>query len=167
MTLNPITALSDQLQKLITEHGSAAILREHLALFKDQVIDLEKKLTISESESAVLKTENEKLKSEVANLRIANNELAAKIKEYENPPHSNLLDESKLKILTLLSKQTTVVSESDIGPSIGLSHQAALFHLEELATKYMVLRSHNLMSGAPLWSLIQNGRRYLIEHNLL
>jgi protein-arginine kinase activator protein McsA len=45
MSLNPITALSEQLQKLINEHGSAAILRDHLALFKDQVLLLEKENT--------------------------------------------------------------------------------------------------------------------------
>jgi uncharacterized protein with PIN domain len=70
MNLNPITALSEQLQKLITEHGSSTILRDHLALFKDQVVLLEKKSALLETENTMLKAENEKLKLENQQLKI-------------------------------------------------------------------------------------------------
>lgn len=163
MTLNPITALSDQLQKLINERGSAAILRDHLALFKDKIILLEQKASLLEKEQAVLKTENEKLKSEAANLRIANNELAAKIKDYENPAHKALLDEPKVKILSFLGTKTSNLTIDEIVPSVNLSYQATLYHLDELTRLRMLHNTH--MPRA--WSLAQEGRRYLIEHNLL
>ena len=66
--------LSDQLQKLITEHGSAAILRDHLALFKDQLTMADKKISMLESENAILKDGNAQLKLETQNLRIASND---------------------------------------------------------------------------------------------
>lgn len=166
MTLNPITALSDQLQKLINEHGSAAILRDHLALFKDQIVILEKKAASLESENAILKAENDKFKSETQNLRIANNELATKIQTYENPIQDNLLDEPKVKILMFLSTQTNRIVVDYIAPATGLSHQATLFHLEELAKRRMVSKILNMINPTT-WSLAQEGRRYLIEHNLL
>ena len=56
MNLNPITALSEQLEKLINEHGSAAILRDHLAMFKDQVMILEKKAAMLETENTIAKS---------------------------------------------------------------------------------------------------------------
>lgn len=62
MTLNPIAAVSEQLQKLITEHGSAAILRERLALFVDKVSHLEK-------ENADLKANLHKSHEECNSLR--------------------------------------------------------------------------------------------------
>ncbi len=45
------------LEKLITEHGSAAILRERLAAFRDDVQRLEQRNTQLEAENAKLKTE--------------------------------------------------------------------------------------------------------------
>lgn len=56
-------------EKLINEHGSAAILREHLLLLKTQFAILEK-------ENAVLKYENQNLKTE-------NDNLKKKIRDYE------------------------------------------------------------------------------------
>ena len=53
--------LLDHFEKLINEHGSAAILREHLALVKTEQLTLERK-------NSDLQTENEKLRSENAEL---------------------------------------------------------------------------------------------------
>jgi len=83
MTLNPITALSEQLQKLINEHGSASILRDHLAMFKDQVLLLEKKTTLSGSENAVLKRKLEESESKINKLTKDNEELRNKIQIHD------------------------------------------------------------------------------------
>lgn len=83
MTLNPITALSEQLQKLINEHGSASILRDHLAMIKDQVVILEKKAALLESENTILKTENVELKTKVNQLTKDNEELRHKIQIHD------------------------------------------------------------------------------------
>jgi len=167
MTLNPIVALSYQLQKLINEHGSASTLREHLTLFRDHVINLEKKLAISESENAVLEIENSRLKSEAQNLKEKNAELSNKIQNYENFAHSDLLDDSKIKILVHLAKQNSSIPEGSISASIGLSHHLTLFHIVELLSKDMAQRSHNPFGGPNYLSLSHNGRRYLSEHKLL
>lgn len=167
MNLNPITALSDQLQKLINERGSAAILRDHLALFKDKILLLEQKAATLESENAILKTENAQFKSDVQNRRIANNELAAKIKEYENSSHKDLLDEAKTKILIFLSKQQSTVMIPQIVHAINLSQQATVFHVTELLNMNKLQQFSSVMGGPSLYSIAQEGRRYLIERNLL
>ncbi len=61
-------------EKLIIEHGSSSILRDHLALFKDQVIELEK-------ENSILKEQNSSLKSQVYNLEKDNAELRKEIQK--------------------------------------------------------------------------------------
>ena len=52
--LNPLSLLLDKLEKLIVEHGSASIMREHIALIRD-------KLQFVAEESIRLKDENSRL----------------------------------------------------------------------------------------------------------
>ena len=58
----------DGIEKLITEHGSAAILKERLALVADKYSALEKKVANLESENRNLKVENGQLKEQKRNL---------------------------------------------------------------------------------------------------
>lgn len=55
MSTNPLKDLMESLEKLVTEHGSAAILRERLALVKEQA-----EIIIKQNEA--LKKENAQLK---------------------------------------------------------------------------------------------------------
>ncbi len=52
----------DGIEKLITEHGSAVILKERIALASDQYAALEKKLAATEVRMNDLVVENERLK---------------------------------------------------------------------------------------------------------
>jgi hypothetical protein len=60
------------LEKLINEHGSAAIKGEQIALLKEQ-------FSVLKSESALLKGENLQLKTENVNLRLENKDLRSEI----------------------------------------------------------------------------------------
>jgi hypothetical protein len=83
MNLNPIVALSEQLQKLLNERGSSAILRDHLALFKDQVLMLEKENLRLVNEIETYKINNEKQNSDIEHLKEENGILSSKVLEYE------------------------------------------------------------------------------------
>jgi regulator of replication initiation timing len=61
--------LLDGLEKLINEHGSAAILRERIALLNEQHSLLEKKAAALEKQVVQLQSENEVLKTENSNLK--------------------------------------------------------------------------------------------------
>jgi Skp family chaperone for outer membrane proteins len=174
MTLNPITALSEQLQKLINEHGSAAILRDHLALFKDQVVLLEKKNIDLTAENAALVSEIHSLQSKieilgtkVQQLTKDNEEFREKIQNYEQPNHANLLDETKIDILKLLFKQDKLPTE-EIAQIMGYAIQTTKFHLEELKLNQMVKDIPYTRNRKPVvgWYLQQEGRRYLIENKI-
>jgi FtsZ-binding cell division protein ZapB len=52
------------IEKWISEHGSAAVLRDHVALLKTQMEDLKLKVSGLEKEVSSLKTERDQLKSE-------------------------------------------------------------------------------------------------------
>lgn len=170
MTLNPITALSEQLQKLINEHGSAAILRDHLALFKDQAVLLEKKnieLTTKNAELmskiTVLETEITFLNEKLEKLTKDNEKLRAKIQNYEQPAHNNPLDEVKVKILLFLSSNNECTSEK-IARFLNIDSQVIKFHLEKLKKSKMIKYKSYFPSS---WYLTQEGRKYLIENKLI
>lgn len=88
MELNPIKVLFDPIEKLINEHGSATILREHISLFKTQLTILKEKFTEAEARIKQLESENKNLKTE-------KDELTKKIQTYNKTPkpffHENLL----------------------------------------------------------------------------
>lgn len=166
MILNPITALSEQLQKLITEHGSATILRDHLALFKDQVVILEKKATLLESENAGLKTENRKLKTKIQQLTEENDKLRQKIQKYEHP-HDTLLDKEKTDILLYLHKHIGDSFTFQIAQTLNLSEDIAKYHLEELRKNEFVSEGLPTLPAQHSWSIDDNGTKYLIENKLI
>lgn len=137
MKLNPLTALTDSLEKLINEHGSAAILREHVSLLKSQASIFEQKVIDLETENATLKTKIENLESEMQKLKLINGQQKNKIQEYEKlaAGHSSILDETKIKIMKYLSKQSSRVLSNQVANSLAIELHIAIFHLEELATK--------------------------------
>ena len=54
----------NEIEKLITEHGSAAILRERIALINDKYVALESENRVLRSENEALKFENTELKEQ-------------------------------------------------------------------------------------------------------
>lgn len=63
--MNPLNII----EKWINEHGSAAILRDHVALLKEQIAASDRKQSVLETENATLKKTNAELKSENNDLR--------------------------------------------------------------------------------------------------
>jgi hypothetical protein len=63
--------LFDGLEKLITEHGSAAILKERIALAKDQYAAVEKRVGELQAENSRLREQNKKLEAQVASSALA------------------------------------------------------------------------------------------------
>ena len=148
----------DGIEKLINEHGSAAILRDHVALFKDQ-------LSILKEKFAVLEAENQNLKTETQNLKMENEQLKKRIQINKNPTHNRLLDEITTKMLVFLWKQQEKITDKEISQALSIDFQIVKYHLVELEENKMI--HGTLASGQPrLWSLIQGGRKYLIENKL-
>src|SRR4051794_37269277 len=90
--------LLDGLEKLINEHGSAAILKERIALANDKYAALESKL--SDAELKVKQLESEK-----QSLELDSYKLKEKLRDLEQLEESqgSRLEEIREKILTTLS----------------------------------------------------------------
>lgn len=65
MELNPIKAISVELERLVIEHGSAVIQEKHIALLKEQLALLSEKFSVLELENQKLATENAELKIKI------------------------------------------------------------------------------------------------------
>lgn len=158
--------LLDGLEKLINEHGSAAILKERIALANDKYAALERKL--SECATAKVKLESEKealrLDLEEATVEIQN------LKKLTEHSHGQHLEEIQEKILSLLAQRDETI-EPNIWSQLGIGEQLAKFHLSELATAKLVSLTALLVAigrpDPPSWRLTQEGRRYLVTRRLL
>ena len=151
MSSNLITALTEQVEKLIIEHSSAVVLRDHVALLQDQFSLLEK--------------ENAELRQKVSDLEKENNYLHMITKTPKQESSHETLPDEQITLLKALF-QNDEASLENIAQIAQLSAQIALFHLTELQINNMVC-SNITPLGDPLWFLSREGRRYLIEHDLV
>ncbi len=168
MPLVNIVALSDQIQKLHIEKMSAAVLRDHLALFKDKAIELEKQIASLQSENMILKSENAQFKSKLDKLKKESDELKTKIQSADKPAHiSHALPDAQVKILQFLAtlKGNQMYPLESIMSDCGLSEQEAQYHLQELEDDCMIVSAD--IGSIRVWEIDHDGRGYLIEHNLL
>ena len=151
MSPDPITALTEQVEKLIIEHASAVMLRDHVALLRD-------KFSLLEKENAELRQKVSDLEKENTYLRMINKTPKREIS------HETLPDEQIALLKALF--QNDEASLDKIAQIAQLSAQIALFHLTELQINNMVC-SNITPLGDPLWFLSREGRRYLIENDLV
>ena len=163
--------LTDLFSKLIVEHGSAEVQAKHIALFKDQLALADKKITKLETENTSLKSQLENSEMTVQKLTKENEELRNKIQEYEQPTeeptHNNLLEEIRQRILCWLAKHA--MTSEQIAGTLQVGPEVAKFHLQELKKMKMVSDSYkrDRHSFIVVWSVAQEGRRFLVENNLI
>lgn len=155
--------LFGEIERLITEHGSAVILKERVAQLREQMELLEKKTTTLERENEELKTKTVTLECQIANLKQEIQRRDDVIQKHES--HNGHLEEVKEKILTLLAANDSYTHA--IAQALNISSQVATFHLEELEEKQLIYRSLSMTGQEYPWELAQEGRRYLITHGLL
>jgi len=141
--------LLSALDKLIKEHGSELILKDHLALFKDQVL--------------ILQSENSSLNDEVKNLKNEINVLKSKIEGYENKINSNSAKVTILEIELLKHIANGNHLVEDIENKLQMGTAVINYHLAELEQKSLVSSSDAPMLGT-WWQLEHSGRQYLIDN---
>jgi hypothetical protein len=140
------------IERLINEHGSAAILRERIALANDKYLALESENSILKSQNETLKLDNDKLKEQVRHYE-------KQLEEFASRQHDNRLPEEE-EILLLLSQGPK--EEGDVIQATGRGAEPTRFNLVELANAALI--EHKSEFGLPtLCSLTQDGRRYLKE----
>ena len=141
-----------EIERLITEHGSAAILKERVAQLREQIDILEKKALSLEKQNLALDGENEKLKAERDTLQLQVVNLRQEIQRRDDivqkeKSHGVRLEEVKEKILMAVEKNQGATNQQ-IAQAAGVSKTVATFHLEELKKTKMVRDSEPRHCGA-------------------
>lgn len=70
MSLNPVVAISDRLEKLLNEHSSSIVLKDNIAFLKDQLSFVKDKFAALEHENDRLKLNEQKLQETCRNQEI-------------------------------------------------------------------------------------------------
>ncbi len=170
MNINPITALSEQLQKLITEHGSAIILRDHLALFKDKLIMSEKEFSALTIENVKLKDKIETLESQLQNVT-EEIERQKKITEaLQGSQSTEKYDPITNKVIKLFFDAGRELSIDGIASKLVIDISTTQYHLDLLSDKTFIqyssripisLKAHSRISRT--FEITPQGRKYVIE----
>ena len=158
--------LLDSVEKLITEHGSAAILRERIALANDKHAALERKATTLEAENGELRTQLKVALAYQEQLRTELNSLKESIANASSAGSSSRLEELREKILALLATNDGA-TDQQIAGVLGVSQPVAEFHLQELPPAQMIRCTLRVGQRVTPWHLSQEGRRYLVVNKLV
>ena len=161
----PIPFLAD-IEKLITEHGSAAILRERIALANDKHAALESKVIDFESQVTNLMGKIVNLESEINILRLDKKELESKINQLTKPiGHIARLEEVKEKILVAIANFEDI-TEPDLMYRLSMTSITVEFHLEELKAASFVRPVLRVGQQHTPWRLNHEGKKYLLQYGL-
>lgn len=125
-----------EIERLINEHGSAAIMKDRLALASDQYSALEKKLFEANASVEQLKSENESLHLDLKKAEVKIRNLEEKFIQC----HSNPLEEIEIHILKLISDTSKTAKE--ISELLNIGEEVIKFQLEELKNKNIIESSH-------------------------
>ena len=155
-----------EIERLITERGSAAILRERITLINEKYSTLEQKVIDLESQVTHLKGKIVNLESENNTLHLDKKELEAKINQITRPiDHVARLDEVKEKILVAIANVENI-TEPDLMYRLSMTAIAVEFHLEELRAASFVMPLLRVGQQHAPWRLSQDGKKYLLQYDL-
>lgn len=147
------------LEKLINEHGSAAIMKERLELLRDQFKALEDKnreladnLRLAEAKVTVLEAENRDFRS-----------------KQEVPPTQIRLEPQTRAILTYLFEYGEDASADFVGYNLGIKTSIAEYHFDILKRhgfirfKRPYMRTADIAPSGPSYVLTAEGRAAHME----
>ena len=149
--------LFDSIEKLINEHGSAAILKERIDLARDkyEALETERDKLIAERNS--LKNSLAEARSEIEHL---NKQLA------ELAPQSGITP-LESRILELLEKQGHPVESDSVARVLGENANKVQYYITNLVKAKLVHASHWTTGQPSTYSLAHLGQEYLIKKGII
>jgi DNA-binding MarR family transcriptional regulator len=146
----------DKLEKLIIEHGSAAVRADIIALLREEARVADKKIADLEAENATLNDANNKLETENQRLKAELNRLS----------HTTELDEPKIQIIKLLA-QNRAGHAADFEHLMQLQRTHVDYHLNELKKIGYVKESRPRLTRPPVFALTPKGKEYVVLNSLV
>lgn len=152
-----------QIERLITEHGSAEILRERLGLAADQSAALEQKLAECESERDSQQRQVAALKQEVANLK--------KMVATQTDRPTNF-DDNTHKVLRFFFDESADVYVDQVAQRLGLDRPMVEYHFDLLREADFITQTRMGVEGLrggsspPMYGITAKGRKYVVKNGI-
>jgi len=165
----------DSLEKLITEHGSATILKERIQLLNDRHADLQRKCDAAEKERDSLRADNASLRSEKQAMQAQIDEIRRlqddadrqRQKDCAGPDRLPADRESVLRAICFHPDRET----AQVAGITGLSGQMAQWHIDALEKSRLIHVSYTVSTpwdkGGRFLTVTEDGRDYLARNGLL
>ena len=157
----PRMNIFEGIEKWINEHGSAEILRERLALAKEQ----------HDAETGALRAERDKVTAErdvlSTRLKDAQIEVQRLKHQAERLKPRDGLEELEVSILKLLAEARYDLTAQDVARSLGAVITKVEFYLTKLEQGGFIGGTHYYTGQAPEYSIAHAGRGYLIQRGLV
>jgi hypothetical protein len=165
-------SLTALIEKLISEHGSSAILfKEHLELLRDQISALEKENVALKSENAILKEKGNTIPSQL-NKPMKQieplNQVIGRVKKDDTKAHFDAITE---KVLKLFFDKGRELSVEEIAAILSMDIKTARNHFDLLLEGKLIIQttsddksSWTRESTPALFELTYLGRKYVIEN---
>lgn len=150
------------IERLINEHGSAGILRERLALAKDEHAALEKKVATLAKENADLRRQNQSLELDNQEL----NEQIGNLKKQLSDVQGEALDKDSESIIALLATKPGLPLKA-IAATLGMHPTKAEHFLNGLYRNEYVGISGDYVSGVRTYRLYPKGQEYAVKRGFV
>ncbi len=160
--------LFGQIEKWMSEHGSASVLRDHVNLLKEQYTSLEK-------ENVVLKEENRRLQNKqgelACNLDKAHDEITAlseTIRSFRPRQDAVQLDDVTERILFLFFDTAKEMTIHAVAATMSLDAATTEYHFDILMARKLIIQvrsDFNVFSGEgwAFYSLTPAGRAHVVN----
>jgi response regulator of citrate/malate metabolism len=153
--------LFDLLERAINEHGSAMILRERLALAREQ----------HDAVVRDLQAERDKYEAEAKRLTEQLGDAEAKARrlqqQLETLTTTSGLAEEETSILKLLANTQRHLTALEVARHLAASLNRVKYFLTELEKREFVGATHYYTGQASEYALAHKGREFLIHNNLI
>lgn len=153
----------DEIDRLVSNNGAVSDIKPFLIQVREQAEALEKRVRALESKSKV-----KDLEGQVSFLRAELDAALKQIEELESGKqgtHGSDRSDIETKILLMLA-EASYPTTGQVASYIQQGYEAAMYHLRELEKVYFVTSQTDMYENS-LWSLMQDGRGYLMKRNLL
>jgi len=161
------------IEKLITEHGSSAILKERLGFLRDQISTLEKENSALKSENAIFKSEKNTIQSQLNKAMKEVERLSQLIHGLKKDDTKTHLDAVTEKVLKLFFDAGRELSINEVAAALSMNIGIAQYHFDLLLDAKLIIETTGAdespltgKSTPALFELTPSGRKYVIENKL-
>lgn len=150
------------IERLITEHGSAGILRERLELAKEEYSALEKKVTQLQSDNDSLRVQLQQSQQQIEELKKSLPSASDKPSDFDDTTH---------KILKTFFNRSDNISVDEAAGYVGIDRAIAKYHFDLLMEADFIMQTRMACEGwaassPPMYGITAKGRKYVVKNKI-